>query len=270
MSSPFFQYRSVSENDFFVNKKICNGVPILDVSSDRLLDILRTAQPGNAEYMVTPNVDHLRLLDELGGRFLDAYENSALIVCDSRVLKIVSKIVPGDIISHVNPGSDITKNLFGCSWFRQSKVAVIGSSQGDIDKIKDQYGFLDLSLHAPPMGFIHNEAAVQECVDFVRKIDPDYLLIAVGCPQGELLAYRIFCDLRQNVQKLKFSLCIGASIDFIAGKQKRAPTIFQNIGMEWLYRLATNFSRLKTRYYRDLVWLCGYIIKCYGGKRREV
>jgi exopolysaccharide biosynthesis WecB/TagA/CpsF family protein len=45
-------------------------------------------------------------------------------------------------------------------------------------------------------------------------------------------------------------LCIGASLDFIAGKQRRAPAILQRWGLEWAWRLALSPRRLALRYIR--------------------
>lgn len=45
-------------------------------------------------------------------------------------------------------------------------------------------------------------------------------------------------------------LGVGASIDFLLGLQKRSPKIFQNLGLEWLYRLMMQpkirYKRIKT------------------------
>ena len=38
---------------------------------------------------------------------------------------------------------------------------------------------------------------------------------------------------------IKLGLAIGSSFDYFTGFQKRAPKIWRNIGLEWLYRLAT-------------------------------
>jgi Glycosyl transferase WecG/TagA/CpsF family len=43
-------------------------------------------------------------------------------------------------------------------------------------------------------------------------------------------------------------LRIGASIDFLTGKQRRAPVWLQKIGLEWLYRLLSDPRRLASRY----------------------
>jgi exopolysaccharide biosynthesis WecB/TagA/CpsF family protein len=43
-------------------------------------------------------------------------------------------------------------------------------------------------------------------------------------------------------------LCIGASIDFLTGKQRRAPVWVQKAGLEWLHRLLSDPRRLASRY----------------------
>src|SRR5205814_3596791 len=45
---------------------------------------------------------------------------------------------------------------------------------------------------------------------------------------------------------------IGATIDFLAGRVKRAPVWMQRGGVEWLYRLAQEPRRLFKRYRKDL------------------
>jgi len=52
-------------------------------------------------------------------------------------------------------------------------------------------------------------------------------------------------------------LGVGAACDFIAGDKKHAPRWVQNIGMEWLFRLCCEPSRLWKRYLKQnprFVW----------------
>lgn len=46
---------------------------------------------------------------------------------------------------------------------------------------------------------------------------------------------------------LKVSLClgIGGTLDTIVGNVKRAPKLFQKLGLEWLYRLLRQPTRLR-------------------------
>ena len=46
-------------------------------------------------------------------------------------------------------------------------------------------------------------------------------------------------------------LCIGASLDFITGRQRRAPRVVQRLGLEWAHRLASQPGRLWRRYLVD-------------------
>jgi len=48
-------------------------------------------------------------------------------------------------------------------------------------------------------------------------------------------------------------LWVGASIDFLLGLQKRAPVIFQKLGLEWLYRLVLEPRKRWKRIYMAVV-----------------
>jgi exopolysaccharide biosynthesis WecB/TagA/CpsF family protein len=82
-------------------------------------------------------------------------------------------------------------------------------------------------------------------LQFIEAHSPfRFCLIAVGAPQQEVLAERL--QARGVARGL--ALCVGASIDFIAGTQRRAPPWMRRAGLEWSYRLARNPARMATRY----------------------
>ena len=76
---------------------------------------------------------------------------------------------------------------------------------------------------------------------------PADLAVGVGAPKQEkwILKYK---DLMPNV---KIFMAIGATIDFEAGNVKRAPQWMSRYGLEWLYRLLSEPSRLWKRYLVD-------------------
>jgi UDP-N-acetyl-D-mannosaminuronic acid transferase (WecB/TagA/CpsF family) len=95
------------------------------------------------------------------------------------------------------------------------------------------------------MDFIRDPKAVEECLSFVEAHSPfRFCLLAVGAPQQEILAERL--QARGVARGL--ALCVGASIDFVTGTQRRAPPWMQRAGVEWLFRLSQNPARLATRY----------------------
>ena len=95
------------------------------------------------------------------------------------------------------------------------------------------------------MGFIRDPQAVEDCLRFIEANSPfRFCLLAVGAPQQEIIA---------NLLKTRgvargLALCIGASIDFLTGAERRAPAWMQRGGAEWLFRLAQAPGRMSRRY----------------------
>ncbi|MFO0837892.1 MAG: WecB/TagA/CpsF family glycosyltransferase [Phycisphaerae bacterium] len=71
----------------------------------------------------------------------------------------------------------------------------------------------------------------------------DVLFVAMSSPKKERFLARWFAELDVPV-------ChgVGGSFDVLAGKVRRAPRIWQALGMEWLYRLLQEPGRLWKRY----------------------
>ena len=74
-----------------------------------------------------------------------------------------------------------------------------------------------------------------------------FIFLAVGSPRQEILAAAI----RDTGQATGIGLCIGASLEFVAGHIPRAPPWMRRAGLEWLYRLGHEPRRLARRYLRD-------------------
>ena len=67
------------------------------------------------------------------------------------------------------------------------------------------------------------------------------LFVALGSPKQELWIKRNLTNL-PNVLVFQG---VGGSFDVFSGLVKRAPALFRKFGVEWLYRLASDPSRLK-------------------------
>ena len=74
----------------------------------------------------------------------------------------------------------------------------------------------------------------------------------------ELLKY-----IYENYMKYdaKVSICAGATVDFLAGNVKRAPSWMSNAGLEWFYRFLQEPKRMFKRYFIDDVQILGLIWK---------
>ncbi|MDB5969101.1 MAG: hypothetical protein JWQ90_1551 [Hydrocarboniphaga sp.] len=194
-------------------------------------------------YLVTPNTDHLvRLLDDSAMR--SAYDRATFVLLDSRFVAKVVGLLRG-LQLPVCTGSDLTARLFGSVVQQEDRLVLIGGSAEQAQDLRRRYRLLRLAHHNPPMGFIHDPAAVEQTLRFVESMSPfRFCLLAVGSPQQELIAQM----LAQRARARGLALCVGASIDFLTGVEQRAPKWMQNSGLEWLYRLMQNPRRLAYRY----------------------
>lgn len=215
--------------------------------SDRPLNeiIARILKCKGFSFIVTPNLQHIVELNRKTDD-LQCYRNAEITLCDSKIVSLASKLL-GKNISHVIPGSDLTKYLFDYVLKEDSSIMVVGSTPKEISVLRAKYNLKSLKHYNPPYGFINDEAEVQKTIDIVNAAKPKYLFLAVGFPRQEQLA----CKLKATADYNCVAFCVGASIDFITGKQKRAPQIWQTLHLEWLHRFLHDPKRLFKRYFVD-------------------
>jgi len=194
-------------------------------------------------YVVTPNVDHLIRFHE-SSSFRAVYADAAYVLLDSRFAAYLLRVLRG-VRLPVCTGSDLTAALFARVIKPTDRIVLIGASEQQAQALRAMYGLRDLRHHNPPMGFIRDPAAVEAALQFAESAGPfRFCFIAVGSPQQEAVAQR----LRGRGRARGLALCIGASIDFITGAERRAPRWMQLGGLEWIYRLSQNPRRLARRY----------------------
>lgn len=193
-------------------------------------------------FVVTPNVHHLIRLHDDGRELRASYDRAWRVLCDSRILARLAALRGIDL--PVVTGSDMTAAIVPLAARDGLSVTIIGSTSDDCARLALLYPGLRISHYAPPMGFIRSEAEVVRCVEFVIEQGSDLVFLAVGMPQQEILARRI----GERPEATGVGLCIGASIDFLTGKQRRAPVWVQKLSLEWLYRLTSDPRRLGRRY----------------------
>ena len=94
----------------------------------------------------------------------------------------------------------------------------------------------------------------EEEPEVVRKIaeaKPDILFVGLGAPRQEKWIRRHMAELQVPV-----AIGVGGSLDVLAGRARRAPEWMQRAGLEWLYRVAREPSRLPRMWALPrLVWM---------------
>lgn len=246
-----------------IKKTIFDGVEIDDVSLDVMLNLLLKdyQKKSGIKLIVTPNIDHFQRLkknDDI--HFTRAYVDATYRLCDSRIVQKLS-LLSDSKINNVVPGSDLTKALLTTDWITSSRVTVIGTSEKEIEILKFKYGLNHVVHYNPPMGFIKSDIEIEKCADLIMSSNPDFVFLAVGSPAQEVVA----CRLMEICKKIKdfnaIVLCIGASLDFISGKTKRAPVWLQKMNLEWMHRALSQPRRLIPRYMNNFKYIILYLCK---------
>jgi N-acetylglucosaminyldiphosphoundecaprenol N-acetyl-beta-D-mannosaminyltransferase len=85
-------------------------------------------------------------------------------------------------------------------------------------------------------GYFTDDAPV---IQAILAEKPDFLAVCLGTPKQELW-------MRRNRKELDGILMagLGGSLDVLAGTVKRAPKLFQKLGLEWVYRVFRQPSRI--------------------------
>ena len=231
----------------------------IDEAAERLLGWSQGPDDNEGcRYVVTPNVDHAVMHQEKP-ELRAAYDDAAMIVADGAPLIAVSRLL-GKALPERVAGSDLTPRLLemASAQFapgdKKLRVFLLGAGPGVADRAAEKIhqrwpGVEVVGTNCPPLGFEHDEAENQRILAAITAAKPDVLLVGLGAPKQELWVHRHHERIDARV-----ALCIGATIDFLAGEKSRSPVWLQQIGMEWAHRLASEPRRLASRYARD-TWI---------------
>lgn len=226
------------------------GVPVDAVTMDEALArIAAMVGSRRPHYVVTPNVDFLvqaRTNAELHRILCEA----DLVLCDGQPLVWASRWLGNPLPERV-AGADLTPRMMEQAARKGHRVYLLGATPEANDeacrRLKERYPTLQLAGHyAPPICPLE-EMDHEEITGRIRAAQPDILLVSFGCPKQERWIAR-------NYRALGVPVCLGlgATIDFLAGRVRRAPAWMQRSGLEWTYRLMQEPRRLFQRYWTDL------------------
>lgn len=214
-----------------------------DLNLAQFLEVATTFGNERYGYVVTPNVDHLiRCHEDPAYRAL--YRSADYVLLDSRFAAYLLRVVKG-LRLPICPGSDLFPELLKHVVRPADRLVLIGGSPAQAEMLARLYELKDIHHHNPPMGFIKNPSAVDHCLQFIENASPfRFCFLAIGAPQQEKIAYL----LKERGRARGLVLCLGASLNFVTGVERRAPTWMRRFALEWIFRLAQDPKRLAHRY----------------------
>lgn len=233
------------------------GIPFDSVTLVSALSrIERMIKSGDPHYVVTANVDFL-VQARADAELRHVLQQADLVLCDGTPLLWFSRMFGNSLPERV-AGSDLTPLLIQRAAEKGYRIFFLGGQQDvadqAVERLRKQFPNLIIAgQYSPPF----KPLAEMDHEDIARRIRaarPDIVFVSFGCPKAEKWMAMHYKSLGVPVM-----IGVGATIDFLAGRVKRAPGWMQRSGTEWLYRLCCEPRRLYKRYARDL-WVFGWAI----------
>jgi len=150
-------------------------------------------------------------------------------------------------------GIDFVYHLLSLSDKNGYKIFFLGGAEGVAEKatykIREMYPNLKVFFSEGSTNVRkESEEEKEKTVNEINKSGAEILLVAYGSPWQDLW----ISENAKYLKSVRVAVGVGGSLDFISGKVRRAPLIFQKLGLEWLFRLIIEPRRIK-RIFRAVV-----------------
>jgi N-acetylglucosaminyldiphosphoundecaprenol N-acetyl-beta-D-mannosaminyltransferase len=254
--------RTVTEQDTQVSRPALPisllGVPFDNVTIPQAIGrIEEMIASGQSHYVVTANVDFcIQAIDDVELRRI--LFDADLVLCDGTPLVWASRLFGNPLPERV-AGADLVPRLLERAAKKGYRVFFLGGSpqvaQEAVERLRGQYPDLVIAGHYSPPFRPLLDMNHSEICERIRAAKPDLLFVSFGCPKAEK-----WMAMHYHTLGVPVSMGVGATIDFLAGRVRRAPAWMQRIGAEWVYRLAQEPRRLWSRYAGDLRRLGGPLV----------
>ncbi len=175
-------------------------------------------------------------------------DDATTVVADGIGIVKGGKKIGIDITERI-PGVEIAEKLLEYGSELNKTVFFLGAKQEVIDAlcavVEEKYP--SLRIVGAVNGYTPDKDAVFEDI---KAAKPDIILVALGIPAQEKLIYKHLKDFEKGI-----FVGVGGSLDVISGTKARAPKLFIDLNLEWLYRLLKEPSRIKRFYNSNVKFL---------------
>ncbi len=143
-------------------------------------------------------------------------------------------------------GADLINAYLSEAERHAHRIALVGGGPGVARAARDRM----LGAH-PRLLVVAASAANPEASTALRLHDsrPEMVLAAFGAGRQER-----FLDAHLGEIGAAAGIGVGGSLDYLAGKVRRAPAIVRRLGMEWAWRLARQPWRLRRQAVLPMYW----------------
>lgn len=159
-------------------------------------------------------------------------ENSNLVTIESSGLAFASRLHGGRPVERL-AGIDLAFRLCEIAAQNRNPVYLLGGKPGVAQEAATslQQNIPNLIVAGTRDGYFP-ESQNADIARQIKSSGAGLILVALGAPRQELWLASVKNELPPAVV-----IGVGGSFDVWSGRVKRAPAVFQKMGLEWLYRL---------------------------------
>lgn len=225
------------------------GITISSVKKSEAMQIARDflfSQKQN--YIFTPNPE--MVVDASRDKnFKQALNQGDLNLCDGFGLSVFAR-------TPRIPGTDFMVELCALAEKENKSIYLLGSGNGEVVEKAAQFllqKFPLLKIVGTDPGYKievinekngtrldYNPNTREETVHKIIMTGPDILFVAFGHNKQE----QWIVENAPNLPSVKIAMGVGGAFDFLGNKTKRAPGFLRSLGLEWLWRLVFEPSRI--------------------------
>ncbi len=112
-----------------------------------------------------------------------------------------------------------------------------------VERLEKEFTGIQIAGRASPPFRSLSDKEIERQISDIRMAKPDIVWVGLGSPKQEIW-------MAEHLPELKVPVLVGvgAAFDFLSGTKPQAPRWMQRMGLEWLFRLATEPRRLWKRY----------------------
>ena len=193
-------------------------------------------EEGGFHYVVTPNpelVDRARREEP----FRQALNGADLVLPDGIGVVYAAKIL-GRPLKGRCPGIDFAGKLMEHMARSGLRLYLLGAKPGvaETAAARLEAGYPGLTICGTHDGYFQEDEAV---VEDIRATGADVVFVCLGAPKQEYWMVK-----NGPATGARLMAGLGGSLDVFAGVVERAPEGWQKLGLEWLYRLIREPSRI--------------------------
>jgi len=171
----------------------------------------------------------------------ETFRNADLLIPDGIGVVMASRILYHAILSRV-PGVELMERICGLAAEKKYRIFIYGAKEEinhkAVDILIEKYPGIRIVGRAN--GYVKEEE-MHELIMNINDSKAQILFLALGSPMQE----KWYSDYKNMLETVRVCQGIGGTLDAITGNVKRAPEIWCNAGLEWLYRLLSEPKRIR-------------------------